>query len=112
MKDVVELEMLQNFYLLLGPGLQTLAFLKVRVVEAGINETNPQNISFKESSQSKASPHMRNLKYRGRYPNYKQPNNRNICLRKKKPSYTLFNMDNFTMGTRCLSCHTIYCIIL
>ena len=112
MEDVVELEMLCNSYLLLGPELRTLAFLKVRVVEAGINKTNPQNISFKGSPQPKASPHMRNLKYRGRYSNYKQPNNRSIRLRKKKPSYTLFNMDNFTMGTRCLSCQNIDCIIL
>ena len=96
--------------MLLGPGLQTLAFLKVGVVEAGNNETNPQSISLKESSQSKASPHMRNLKYRGKYPNYKQPNNRNMCLRKRKPSYTLFNMDNFTMGNQMfeLSYHLLY----
>ena len=113
MEDVVGLEMVWNFYLLLGPGLQALTFLKVRVVEAGNNETNPQSISLKGSSQSKASPHMRNLKYRGRYPNYKQPNNRNICLRKKKPSYTLFNMDNFTMGNQMfeLSHHLLYYFI-
>ena len=113
MEDVVELEMLCNSYLLLGPELRTLAFLKVRVVEAGINKTNPQNISFKGSSQPKASPHMRNLKYRGRYSNYKQPNNRSIRLRKKKPSYTLFNMDNFTMGNQmfALSHHLLYYFI-
>ena len=110
MEDVVGLEMVWNFYLLLGPGLQALTFLKVRVVEAGNNETNPQSISLKGSSQSKASPHMRNLKYKGKYPNYERPNNRNMCLRKREPSYTLLNMDNLTMGNQMfeLSYHLLY----
>ena len=70
----------------------------------------PKSISLKESSQSKASTHMRNLKYKGKYPNYERPNNRNMCLRKRKPSYTLLNMDNLTMGNQIfkLSYHLLY----
>ena len=42
MEDVIKLKMAGNFCLLLGPGLQTPTFLKVKVVETGNNETNPQ----------------------------------------------------------------------
>ena len=71
MEDVIKLKMAGNFCLLLGPGLQTPTFLKIKVVETGNNETNPQkSISLKESSQSKASTHMRNLNYKGKHPNY------------------------------------------
>ena len=70
----------------------------------------PKSVSLKESSQSKASTHMKNLKYKGKYPNYERPNNRNMCLRKRKPSYTLLNMDNLTMGNQMfeLSYHSLY----
>ena len=90
MEDVIKLKRTGNFCLLLGPGLQTQTFLRIKVVKTGNNETDPQkSISLKESSQSKAATHMRNLKYKGEYPNYKRPNNRNMCLRERKSLYTL-----------------------
>ena len=111
MEDVIKLKRTGNFCLLLGPGLQTQTFLRIKVVKTGNNETDPQkSISLKESSQSKAATHMRNLKYKGEYPNYERPNNRNMCLRERKPLYTLLNVHNLTTGNQIfkLSYHLLY----
>ena len=54
MEDVIKLKRTGNFCLLLGTGLQTQTFLRIKVVKTDNNETYPQkSISLKESSNPK-----------------------------------------------------------